>query len=265
MLLSRRPSVGRGLLTTAYVLFLVYLLVPISLIALVSFRDARVVGFPITNWTVRWYQSAISDAGFLGAFGYSVFIALVTTVSALVIGTMAAMLLARERLFARALLFGLFCLPAVVPGIVAAVSMRMFIRAVDIPTGTVAIILGHTSYAVPFVILMVLGRYQSMPRSLTEAARDLGADSFIAFLRVTLPYLRPSLIGGAVFCMLLSFDDFVRSFFLGGYEPTLPILIFAKLRSGMSPELSAMATIAIAITVAAGLYAERITRRAGKR
>lgn len=261
----RRPALGRGLLTTGYLLFLVYLLAPISLIALVSFRDARVAGFPITNWTLRWYTSAIGDAGFLGAFGYSALIALVTTLSALIIGTMAAMLLSREKLFARGLLFGLFCLPAVVPGIVAAVSMRMFIRAIDVPTGTTAIILGHTSYAVPFVILMVLGRYQSMPRSLTEAARDLGADNFIAFIRVTLPYLRPSFIGGGVFCMLLSFDDFVRSFFLGGYEPTLPILIFAKLRSGMSPELGAMATIAIAITVAAGLYAEHVTRRGGVR
>lgn len=258
----RHLKISRGVLTIAYVLFLVYLLVPILLIALVSLRDARVVGFPIKNWTLGWYGSAITDTDFLSAFGYSVFIALATTISALVIGTMAAMLLSREKLFARALLFGIFCLPAVVPGIVAAVSLRMFIRAVDVPTGTFAIILGHTSYAVPFVILMVLGRYQSMPRNLTEAARDLGADNFVAFIRVTLPYLRPSLIGGAVFCLLLSFDDFVRSFFLGGYEPTLPILIFARLRSGMSPELSAMATIAIIITVAAGLYAERLTRRA---
>jgi spermidine/putrescine transport system permease protein len=257
----RRPRLGTSLLATAYILFLVYLLVPILLIALMSLRDARLVGFPITDWTFNWYRSAIVDTQFLSAFGYSLFIALATTFFALIIGVLAAMLLAREKLFARAMMFALFCLPAVIPGIVAAVSMRMFIRAIDVPTGTLAIILGHTSYAVPFVILMVLGRYQSMPRSLVDAARDLGADNFVAFIRVTLPYLRPSLIGGAIFCMLLSFDDFVRTFFLGGYEATLPILIFAKLRSGMSPELSAMATIAIIVTVSAGLYAERMTRR----
>ena len=85
-----------------------------------------------------------------------------------------------------------------------------------------------------------MARLSTLPQSQLEAARDLGADEAVTFLRITLPYLKPALIGAAVFCMLLSFDDFVSSFFLGGYEPTLPVLIFAKLRSGMSPEINAI-------------------------
>jgi spermidine/putrescine transport system permease protein len=79
-------------------------------------------------------------------------------------------------------------------------------------------------------------------------------------VRITLPYLKPALIGAGVFCMLLSFDDFIRSFFLGGYEPTLPVLIFAKLRSGMSPEINAISTVVLVMTAILGLWAERSMR-----
>ena len=107
------------------------------------------------------------------------------------------------------------------------------------------------------VLFDVMGAYG-------EAARDLGADPLIAFGRITLPYLVPAIMGASIFCLLLSFDDFVRSFFLGGYEPTLPVLIFAMLRSGMSPEINAIATVALVLTAAIGVWAERFTRRLNK-
>ena len=109
-----------------------------------------------------------------------------------------------------------------------------------------------------------MARLSTLPKSQTEAARDLGADPIIAFLRITLPYLAPAIMGASIFCLLLSFDDFVRSFFLGGYEPTLPVLIFAKLKSGMSPEINAIATVALVITAVLGIWAERFTRRLNK-
>lgn len=113
----------------------------------------------------------------------------------------------------------------------------------------------------PFVVIMVLTRLRSMPANLVDAARDLGADRFVAFLRVTIPYLMPALLGGMIFCVLTSIDDFVRTFFLGGYKPTLPMLIFAKVQGGMSPEINAMATIVLVVTAAVGVYAEHLTRR----
>ena len=93
---------------------------------------------------------------------------------------------------------------------------------------------------------------------------SMGADPLVAFLRVTLPYLTPAIMGASIFCLLLSFDDFVRSFFLGSYEPTLPVLIFAKLRSGMSPEINAIATVALVLTAVLGVWAERYMRRMNK-
>jgi spermidine/putrescine transport system permease protein len=172
-----------------------------------------------------------------------------------------ATLLGPHRFRGKLIVFAITCLPAVIPGIISAISLRIFVRMIDLEPGMVAIIFGHTVHNVPFVALVVMARLSTLPRSHVEAARDLGADELVAFLRVTLPYLRPALIGAAVFCLLLSFDDFVRAFFLGGYEPTLPVLIFAKLRSGMSPEINAISTVVLILTAVLGLWAERSMRR----
>jgi len=230
-----------------------------------SFKDANFIAFPIESWTLDWYAKVVRDRVFLSAVGYSLLIAALTTLAATVVGTWIALLIAAEGVWLRPVLFGLACLPAVVPGMINAISMRIFIEFLGMPTGTAAIILAHTIHAVPFVVVMVLTRLRSMPPNLVDAARDLGADSVVAFFRVTLPYLGPAIAGGMIFCALLSIDDFVRTFFLGGYRTTLPMLVFAKVQGGMSPEVNAMATLILIMTVVAGLYAERLTRRSGTR
>ncbi|MDE3794371.1 ABC transporter permease [Sinorhizobium meliloti] len=248
-------------LGAAYWLFAVYLLLPLALMTAMSFKDASFVAFPITDWTLNWYAQVLNDKQFIEASLYSIGIALATTAAATAIGVWIALLVSTEGIWGKAIIFALACLPAVVPGLINAISMRIFIRTVDIPTGTAAIILSHAVHAVPFVVIMVLTRLRSMPANLVDAARDLGADRFVAFLRVTIPYLMPALLGGMIFCVLTSIDDFVRTFFLGGYKPTLPMLIFAKVQGGMSPEINAMATIVLVVTAAVGVYAEHLTRR----
>jgi spermidine/putrescine transport system permease protein len=249
-------------LSAGYWLFVLYLMGPLILMMLMSFKDANFIAFPIQNWTLDWYAKVVQDKQFIEAFGYSLFIAAMVTIAATILGVWIALLISVEGIWGRAIIFALACLPAVVPGMISAISLRIFVRVLDMQTGTGAIILGHTVHAVPFVVIMVLTRLRSMPASMIDAARDLGADNFVAFVRVTLPYLGPALIGGMIFCALTSVDDFVRTFFLGGYRPTLPMLIFAKVQSGMSPEINAMATIVLVVTAAVGLYAERLTRRA---
>lgn len=248
-------------LTTFYWAFIVYLFVPLGLMVVMGFKDSNFIGFPINAWTTRWYAEALQDSRVLHAFGYTLFIAAASTALSLVIGTWCAVFLGPARFWGRAIVFAVMCLPAVIPGVISAIAMRVFIRAIGLEPGTGAIILGLTIHNVPFVALMVLARLGSMPKSHVEAARDLGADNLVAFLRVTLPYLFPSLLGAGIFCMLLSFDDFVRAFFLGGYQPTLPVLIFAELRSGMSPAINAISTVVLLATAALGLWAERSTRR----
>lgn len=255
----------RATLSCAYWALVVYLFVPLALMVTMGFKDSRFIGFPIQSWTLDWYAEALSDGEVMGALAYSLAIAVASTAISLAVGTWLAVLLAGRGFWGRTVVFGLTVLPAVVPGIISAISFRIYTRAIGLETGMGAIVFAHAVHNVPFVALVVMARLSTQPPSQVEAARDLGADPLVAFLRVTLPYLRPALIGASVFCMLLSFDDFVRSFFLGGYEPTLPVLIFAKLRSGMSPEINAIATIALVLTAVVGVWAERATRRSGTR
>lgn len=255
----------RTVLTMAYWAFILYLFVPLTLMMAMSFKNADFIAFPVGDWTFDWYVKVMQDRQFLEACIYSIAIAAATTLAASVLGVWIAMLIVSVEGRWGGVLFALACLPAVVPGMISAISLRIFISTVDLPTGTAAIILGHTVHAVPFVVVMALTRLRSMPVSLVDAARDLGADSIVAFFRVTLPYLAPAVGGGMIFCVLLSIDDFVRTFFLGGYRPTLPMLIFAKVQGGMSPEINAMATLVLIATAAIGLYAEYYTRRSRSR
>lgn len=248
-------------LPALYWAFVIYLLIPIAVMVAMGFKDSRFIGFPIENWTLRWYAEVVRDQDMMTAFGYSVFIAVASTAGALVMGLLIGLFLGPTRLFGKAVLFAIMALPAVTPGIISAISLRLFIRVIDLEPGTAAIILGHTIHNVPFVTLMVLTRLNAQKPSMIEAAKDLGADELVAFFRVTLPFLRPALFGACIFALLVSFDDFLRSFFLGGFEPTLPVLIFAKLRAGMSPEINAISTIVLLITAALGIYGERFMRR----
>ena len=255
----------RILMSCLYWAFVVYLFVPLILMVTMGFKDSRFIGFPIRSWTLDWYAGVFRDAEVLSVFAYSTTIAIASTAISLLVGTWIAVLLTDRRFLGRAVVLGLTLLPAIIPGVISAISFRIYARVLGIEPGMGAIVWAHAVHNVPFVALVVMARLSTLPRSYTEAARDLGADPVVAFLRVTLPYLAPAMIGAGVFCLLLSFDDFVRSFFLGGYEPTLPVLIFAKLRSGMSPEINAIATVALVLTAVLGLWAERSMRRMNAR
>lgn len=254
-------STARFALASIYWAFLIYLIVPLFLLMVMSFRDANFVAYPITNWTLKWYSVVVTDGQFQSAVLYSLWIGVLSTAAATVIGVWIALLTVSEKRWLGAVIFALACLPAVVPGMISAISLRIFVGTLNMQTGTEAIVLGHTVHAVPFVVVMVLTRLRAMSRNLIDAARDLGADLVVVFCRITLPFLAPAILGGMVFCFLLSFDDFVRTFFLGGYQATLPMLIFARVQAGMSPEICAMATVVLIATATIGLSAEYFTRR----
>ena len=255
---------NRILLGCTYWAFVLYVFVPLLLMILMGFKDSKFIGFPIRSWTLDWYTGVFSDGDVVSTLVYSMVIAVLSTLISVAIGTWIAVLLEGRKFLGRTAVFGLTILPALIPGIISAIAFRIYARWLGIEPGMGAIIWSHAVHNVPFVALVVMARLSTLPKSQIEAARDLGADPIIAFLRITLPYLVPAILGASIFCLLLSFDDFVRSFFLGGYEPTLPVLIFAKLRSGMSPEINAIATVALVLTAALGIWAERFTRRMKK-
>jgi len=255
---------NRILLSCIYWAFVLYVFVPLLLMILMGFKDSKFIGFPIKSWTLDWYLGVFDDTEVVATLTYSIIIAVLSTLISVIVGTWIAVLLEGRKFIGRASIFALTILPALVPGIISAIAFRIYARLLGIEPGMWAIVWAHAVHNVPFVALVVMARLSTLPKSQIEAARDLGADPIVAFLRITFPYLIPAILGASIFCLLLSFDDFVRSFFLGGYDPTLPVLIFAKLRSGMSPEINAIATVALVLTAAIGVWAERFMRRTNK-
>ncbi|UYQ70889.1 ABC transporter permease [Pelagibacterium flavum] len=252
---------GKIALPVYFWLFVTWLFVPLFVMAAMGFRDSNFVAFPIQSWTADWYRSVIDDREILASLWVSLQVAVLSTVLGLGIGTPMAFMVARFHGVWRAMLITIIVMPAFIPIVVSAIALRMFIGNFGIQTGLVAIAFGHAVSSVPFVVVMLLTRLNSMSPNLADAARDLGADEFIVFFRVVLPYLAPALFGAFMFCMLLSFEDFTRSFFLGSFDPTFPVLLFARLRFGFDPGLAAISTLVLVATIALGLYAERFSRK----
>jgi len=251
-----------GVLRVFYRGVVAWLFLPLALIVLMSVTDSAIVGLPIERVTLRWYGDVLADQDVLRAFFYSCTVATGSTALAMAVGLWTALAISSLRsAFMRAALFCAACLPIVTPGIVSAISLRIFIRLLGLDPGYAAIMLGHAIHAAPFVVIMLTFRLRTMPADLVEAARILGANQVHAFLHVTLPWMYPAIAGAAVLALLESFDDFLRAFFLGGYQATLPVLIYGRLFSGLSPEINAIAAIVLVLTISIGFGGERLFRR----
>lgn len=244
-----------------YWIFVLVMGIPLLALMAMSFKDGGFIGWPISDWTVRWYAGIAADPEALRAYGFSVLVAIGSTLVALPVGTALAVIFARTRLPGHAILFGMLFLPVITPTIIHAIALRIYARTLSMDVGALAVMLGHATVAVPFVTVLVLVRIRTMPANIVEAARDLGASPAAAFRRVTMPWLMPALIGGTLISMLNSLEDFVRSFFLTAHQPTLPVLIYTKLTSGFSPEITALMTASLVITAAVALLAEFNSRR----
>jgi spermidine/putrescine transport system permease protein len=246
-------------------LFVAYLFLPLCVMALMGFRDSNFVAFPIQTWTSRWYAGVLADRDMLEAIWLSARVVLWSTLLSLAVGLPTGLLVARTRGVLRAVLIASVVLPAFLPVIVSSITLRMFLGVIGLEPGVAAIRFGHAVGSVPFVVIMVLTRIEAMGPNIADAARNLGADDLIVFVRITLPFLAPALVGALLFYVLLSFEDFARSFFLGGFEPTFPVLLFARLRFGFDPGLAAVSTLVLIASVAVGLVAERYVRARGLR
>jgi spermidine/putrescine transport system permease protein len=257
-----RPAGRHGVLHALYRTVVVWLFLPLALIPLMSTTDSPIVGFPVERFTMRWYGDVLTDRDVLRAFSYSCVAAGGSAALALAVGLWTALAVtALRNAFMRTALFCGACLPIVTPGIVSAISLRMFIRLLGLDPGFAAIVLGHGIHAAPFIVIMLTVRLRMMPTNLVDAARTLGANQVRAFLHVTLPWLYPAMAGATVRALLESFDDFLRSFFLGGYQATLPVMIYGRLFSGLSPEINAIAAIVLMLTISIGVAGERLFRR----
>ena len=255
----------RRLFPLAYWLAVATLFLPPALIVLTSFKADAIVGLPLGRPSLRWYGAIGGDPELGRAVLASVAAAAGSTALALLAGTWTALAIATLRRGAiRSALFAAALVPLVTPGIIHAIALRVSATAIGLPPGFLAVVLGHVIHAAPYVVVLVSARLAAMPPDLTEAARDLGATAAQSVRLIALPWLAPAIGAAATLSLLTSFDDFVRSFFLGGFRPTLPVLLYGRLHGGLTPELNAVASLVFAAAVLVGSWrVQRADHRPG--
>jgi spermidine/putrescine transport system permease protein len=258
-------KLGPTLLTVHLWLVLVFLYVPIAVMAVLSFNASPLYALPL-DFDLVWYRALAGNAKLIDAGLHSVGIAVVNTIIATALGTMAALAFARYQFRGKTILQLLLFPPVAIPWLVIGTAMLVFFYWIDIKRGLFAILLGHVALSLPYVIVVVGARLATFPRTVEEAAATLGATPWQTFRRVTAPLLAPGVMGGGLFAFAVSFDQFVISYFLAPPGvTTLPVEIYGAIRKGFTPEINAISTIIIVVSMGALLLTARFYRFGGER
>jgi spermidine/putrescine transport system permease protein len=258
-------KLGSALLTVHLWLVLVFLYVPIVVMAVLSFNASPLYALPL-EFDLVWYRALAGNAKLIDAGLHSVGIAIVNTIIATALGTMAALAFARYQFRGKTILQLLLFPPVAIPWLVIGTAMLVFFYWIDIKRGLLAILLGHVALSLPYVIVVVGARLATFPRTMEEAAATLGATPWQTFRRVTAPLLAPGVMGGGLFAFAVSFDQFVISYFLAPPGvTTLPVEIYGAIRKGFTPEINAISTIIIVVSMGALLLTARFYRFGGER
>jgi putative spermidine/putrescine transport system permease protein len=241
---------------------LVFLLLPILVIIPLSFSDSTFLIYPITGWSLRWYQNLFGSPEWVRAAKNSFIVAPAATLIATALGTMAAVGLARVSFPFKGLLMSVLIAPMVVPIIVVGVGTYLFFARIGLADSYTALILVHAALGAPFVLTTVLATLQGFNQNLVRASLSLGAGPLRTFFRVTLPVIAPGVISGALFAFATSFDEVVVTLFLAGAEQvTLPRQMFTGIRENISPTIAAVATLLILFTTSLLLVLEWLRGR----
>jgi spermidine/putrescine transport system permease protein len=240
----------RGLGSWA-VVFFVFLYLPIVVLIFYSFNANRMV----MNWGgfgFDWYLKAFQNDDIQQAVWNSLIVATVSTIVATAIATMGALVLARGGSFrGKTVSLGLITLPLMVPEIVTAVAVLIFFSAIHLNWGLGNVIIAHITFCIPFAFMPIRARLEGMDTSLEQAARDLYASPWEAFRYVTVPLLMPGIVAGAMLSFVISMDDFIITLMVGGAgSTTLPVYIYSMIRRGLTPEINAVSTLLLLVSIA---------------
>ena len=249
---------------TSLALGLAFLYLPIAILVIYSFNASRLVTV-WGGWSLRWYAALIEDRAMLDAAAASFAVAAASAAAATVLGTMAALALARLGRFRGRFGFSaMIYAPLVMPEVITGLSLLLMFVAADIDRGFLTIIAAHTTLTMCFVTVVVQSRLAGFDRGLEEAAMDLGCPPGRTFLTVTLPLIAPAVAAGFLLAFSLSLDDLViASFTTGPGATTLPMRIYSEVRLGVKPEINAICTLLVAVVAVAIFVAAWLSRRAG--
>ena len=250
-----------GLGWAAFLAVYVLLYAPLLVIAVFAVNDSTIQALPWAGFTTRWFRAIPQDEQLLTALRFSLAVAVAAVVVAAVLGTVFAMALhERAGRLSRAWQAGLI-VPVVVPGMVLGLSLAIAFRSYGLAPGYLTVVLGHLTFDVPVVTVLVLSRLQRLDPSQAQAAMDLGAGPWRTRALVVLPQVRTAVLAAALLTFTLSFDEVIVTYFLVGPQQTLPVHIWSQTRFGFTPEINATVTLIGAVSVVLIVVATRVVAR----
>jgi len=257
----------------AFAIYL-FLYLPIGIIALFSFSAGRSAS-QFQGLSTQWYTKALGNPFVIDALRTSASVALISALLSCLLGTMAAIALSGVKGKLRTLFDAVIYIAVMIPGIVIGIATLIALVTVfstvnpwllaltgrKLSLGYGSLIAAHVLFTMSLVIILVRARIEGMDRALIEASSDLGAGPLATFRQVTLPTLMPAIMAGFLLSFTFSFDDFIIAFFVAGPETTLPIYIFSSIRRGVTPEINAIGTMVMALSLLLLVFAQIILRR----
>ena len=233
--------------------YLALLYLPLLVLAVFSFHDSDNMSLPWQGFSLRWYRTALESSELLAALRTSFLVGLATAAIATLVGAVAGVAIVRFRFPGRTFLTTLALIPLAIPYLGLAVALLLTFQAIGVRPSLSTVVVGHSIVAVPYVLLLVATRAAALPPSIEEAAVDLGATWWRVLRKVHLPVLKPALVVGAITSFQVSFDELYLSFFLTGFQPTLPVYFYSSLRRGQLVPPALALTTCVAILLVAVL------------
>ena len=230
-------------------LVFLFLYLPIIILVIYSFNDSK-MNIVFSGFTLKWYKILFSNSNLLEAFFNTILIALLSTVISTVIGTISAIGLHKFNFPFKGLINSLIYIPIVIPEIVLGISLLSMFTLMRLELGMFTLLLAHVTFSIPFVITSVRSVLSQLNPKYEEASYDLGAGYFKTFWYVTLPLIMPGVISGATLAFTLSLDDVVISYFTAGPgSNTLPLHIYSIIKTGITPDVNALSSLMLLITI----------------
>ncbi len=240
---------------------MLFIYLPLVVLAVYAFNASPLGGWPPSGFTVDWFGKAADSAAIRDALKNSLIVASISTLIALVLGTLAALAVQRYEFFGKNTISFLFVLPIALPGVITGIALQSSFKLFGINLGLHTIIIAHATFCVVVAYNNIVARLRRLPRTPEEASADLGADSWMTFRRITLPGVRTALLSGGLLAFALSFDEVIVTLFAAGPGArTLPIWVFSEMqRSYQLPVVNVVALFLILISVIPVWIAQRIS------
>lgn len=237
-----------------------FLNLPIAVLVLMSFNRSKILSLPFKGFTLDWYNTTFNDAALQISLFNSLKVASVATLLSTLFGLLASFAIYRYSFLGKNAFRIALNLPILLPGIVTGVALLAYLSDLGFDLSLWTVILGHAMFGLPVALGPILTRLTQFPRSLEEAAYDLGAKPAQVFTTVLFPYIRSAVIAGALLAFTLSFDEVVVTIFLTGRDNTLPLEIWGRLRTNITPEIAAIATLILTTSTIIVLFSQWLNR-----